>query len=443
MKELQLMHQWSTVTYMHSGPRNMEVFRDWVVDKSLAYSYLMDILLAFTSLHSASQAVGSSEAYEHVTTALHYQNQSIAELNRGQLLVRITQETCEPVVLVTALNAVCTLLASMVPATSGEHLESLSEVMLRTRRYMLGLNEVVEHCRSWTEDSELARIFMSPTVQKLEDGGLMTADRIWALCDQVLVGMDLDDPATPFFRSMLEKLEKAYMDNNVFTLSTALNVFKLFKTRTWFCIPFVIGLIFELSGYLARANSHLHPTESSSYIAQTLLIFLAPTIFAASVYMFLGRIVLATGHMQASILRPTWLTKIFPGGDILCFLTQAAGAAMLVKPNASKATRVLGKAVVLAGLIIQLFVFGFFVIVVANFHIRTRKVTGAKCARTAFEWQIYLVMLYAVSGLITVRNIFRVAEYAMGGHSYLLAHEWPIHILDGLLMALAMAICTT
>lgn len=80
------MHQWSTVTYMHSGPRNMEVFRDWIVKKSLEYPYLMDILLAFTSLHSASQAVKSGEAYEHVTAALHYQNQSIAELNRASRL---------------------------------------------------------------------------------------------------------------------------------------------------------------------------------------------------------------------------------------------------------------------------------------------------------------------------------------------------------------------
>jgi hypothetical protein len=204
MKELQLIHQWSTVTYMHSGPCNTEVFRDWVVKKSLEYSYLMDILLAFTSLHSASQAVESGEAYEHVTAALHYQNQSIAKLNRGQSLVRITQETCEPVVLITALNTICTLLASMVPATSGEQLESLPEVMLRTRRYMLGLNEVIEHCRSWAEEGELARIFMSPTVQNLEVGGLMTADRIRALCDEVLAGMDLDDTAAPFFRSMLE-----------------------------------------------------------------------------------------------------------------------------------------------------------------------------------------------------------------------------------------------
>jgi hypothetical protein len=158
--------------------------------------------------------VESGEAYEHVTAALHYQNQSIAELNRNQSIVHVTQETCEPVVLVTALNAVCTLLASMVPVTSGEQLESLPEVMLRTRRYMLGLNEVVEHCRSWAEDSELARIFMSPTVQKLEDGGLMTADIVQALCDKVLAGMDLNDTATLLFRSILEKLEKAYVDNN-------------------------------------------------------------------------------------------------------------------------------------------------------------------------------------------------------------------------------------
>lgn len=79
---------------------------------------------------------------------------------------------------------------------------------------MLGLNEVIEHCRSWAEESELARIFMSPTVQNLEVGGLMTADRIRALCDEVLAGMDLDDTAAPVFRSMLEKLEKAYVDNN-------------------------------------------------------------------------------------------------------------------------------------------------------------------------------------------------------------------------------------
>jgi hypothetical protein len=114
-------------------------------------------------------------------------------------------------------------------------------------------------------------------------------------------------------------------------------------------------------------------------------------------------------------VRPTWLTKIFLSGDILCFLIQAAGAVMLVKTDASKATRDLGKAVVLAGLIIQLFVFAFFVGVVAVFHVRSRQIDVPKAAMAAFDWQRYMAMLYAVSGLITIRNVFRVAEYAMGG----------------------------
>ncbi|KAJ4366030.1 hypothetical protein N0V95_000256 [Ascochyta clinopodiicola] len=214
MRELQLMHQWSTVTYVNSGPRNMEVFRDWTVNKALEYSYLMDILLAFTSLHSASEAKGTIETYDHVSAALHYQNQSIAELNRGHSLARITQETCEPVVLVTALNAICTLLASLLPSASDERLESIPEVMLQVRMCMLGLNEVIEQCRSWAESSELARIFRSPDVQRIEDGGLITADKVRALCDAVLANTGLDDAATPFVRSALQKMEKAYANNN-------------------------------------------------------------------------------------------------------------------------------------------------------------------------------------------------------------------------------------
>lgn len=60
-------------------------------------------------------------------------------------------------------------------------------------------------------------------------------------------------------------------------------------------------------------------------------------------------------------------------------------------------------------------VFGFFVVVAAVFHLRARKVDGPKGAVMAFNWQRYLVMFYTVSGLITVRNVSRVAEHAMGG----------------------------
>ncbi|KAJ4366029.1 hypothetical protein N0V95_000255 [Ascochyta clinopodiicola] len=229
----------------------------------------------------------------------------------------------------------------------------------------------------------------------------------------------------------------------VFALLLAVHTFKLFKTKTWFAIPFVIGAIFETLGYLARAYSGSRSSEINPYIIQTLLILLAPILFAASIYMFLGRLVRATGYTRASIIRPTWMTKIFLGGDILCFLVQAAGAAMLAKTDASKSTKDLGKIVVLAGLIIQLFVFGFFVVIAAVFHVQAKKVEGSKALAQGFDWQRYLFMLYAVSGLITIRNAFRVAEYAMGEDGYLSAHEWPIYIFDALLMAISLVICTT
>ncbi|KAJ8117875.1 hypothetical protein OPT61_g1026 [Boeremia exigua] len=213
MKELQLMHQWSTTTYLDSAPRNVEVFRDYAVTKALAHPYFMDILLAFTSLHRATEASEAAAAYEHVTAALHFQNQSIAELNREKSLVCITQQTCESVVLVTAMNAACTLMVAMVPAASGERLEAVAEVMLRVRGCMLGLKEVVDQCQSMIADGELVRMFKNPSVQKIEDGALITVDKVRALSDAVLANVDLDDSATPFFRSTLQKMERAYADN--------------------------------------------------------------------------------------------------------------------------------------------------------------------------------------------------------------------------------------
>lgn len=41
------------------------------------------------------------------------------------------------------------------------------------------------------------------------------------------------------------------------------------------------------------------------------------------------------------------------------------------------------------------------------------------------------MMLYATSGLIMLRNIFRVVEYAMGQEAYLLSNEWCVYIFDG------------
>ncbi|CAN9250859.1 unnamed protein product [Alternaria alternata] len=192
----------------------MEVFRDYVVAKAMKHTYLMDIILAFTSLHSASKATEASSSHEHVAAALHYQNQSIAEFNETQSLVKLSEENLDPVCLMTALHAVTALVASLTPATPGEQLEPIAGIIMRIRKYALCLNNMINEHRVWANNSEFKRILDSPTVLRIEDDNWFSADKMRELTNTILANMDLDDRETPFFRSTLEKLEKSYADNN-------------------------------------------------------------------------------------------------------------------------------------------------------------------------------------------------------------------------------------
>lgn len=61
------------------------------------------------------------------------------------------------------------------------------------------------------------------------------------------------------------------------------------------------------------------------YIMQSVLLLVAPALFAASIYMELGRIVLMVDGERSLFIRRTWLTKLFVAGDVLSFLMQSSG----------------------------------------------------------------------------------------------------------------------
>lgn len=61
------------------------------------------------------------------------------------------------------------------------------------------------------------------------------------------------------------------------------------------------------------------------YSVHTILVLVAPSVFAASIYMCLGRIILITDGEKHSLVRARWLTKIFVIGDVISFLMQGAG----------------------------------------------------------------------------------------------------------------------
>lgn len=101
-----------------------------------------------------------------------------------------------------------------------------------------------------------------------------------------------------------------------------------------------------------------------------------------------------------------------------------------------------GQNIILRGSLLQILIFGLFVLVSIIFHLRLRKqpTRQSKAAAVNFKWQKMIIVLYVVSALIMVRNIVRVVEYIGGREGPLLSVEWPIYCFDALLMAATIAV---
>ncbi|EIT76740.1 hypothetical protein AO1008_06794 [Aspergillus oryzae 100-8] len=196
----------------------------------------------------------------------------------------------------------------------------------------------------------------------------------------------------------------------LFLGATIYHFWKLWKMRVGFCLAFAIGGIFEVIGYGARAAAYNRTGEIMPYCIQNVFILLGPVLFAASVYMTLGRIIRSVRAEHHSLIRVGWLTKVFVLGDVLSFVIQGSAAGLMATGSNAK----MGKNIVIVGLLVQVIMFGLFIV-------------------TSIVFQ-------RLSVLIMVRSIFRVIEYAMGQDGYLLSHEWPMYVFDTLLMFAVMVI---
>jgi hypothetical protein len=58
---------------------------------------------------------------------------------------------------------------------------------------------------------------------------------------------------------------------------------------------------------------------------QSVLLLVAPALYAASIYMYLCRVIVLVRGEKFLLIRVNWMTKIFIAGDVLSFLMQASG----------------------------------------------------------------------------------------------------------------------
>lgn len=206
-------------------------------------------------------------------------------------------------------------------------------------------------------------------------------------------------------------------------------------------------VIVEVIGYAGRAAASTATDELRPYIIQSIFLLVPPSLFAASIYMTLGRIIRGLGPAaeRYSLIRVSRLTKFFVCGDVFAFLVQATGAGMMAAGESMGTT---GNNIVIAGLVIQILFFAFFVAAAVVFHKRFGAAgptvedgsgSGLVGVR-GFPWVGMMHMLYGTSALILARCIFRIVEYVMGPEEYLLTHEWTLYVFDGVLMVAVMVV---
>ncbi|EFE37459.1 RTA1 domain protein, putative, partial [Trichophyton verrucosum HKI 0517] len=211
----------------------------------------------------------------------------------------------------------------------------------------------------------------------------------------------------------------------LYLISSVIHLFQIIRGRVLFFIPLFIGGICQYS------NPYLFEDTESN-----LFLLLAPALFAASIYMQLGRLIIVLEAEHHSIVRRSWMTKIFVTGDILSFVVQGLGGGIMASGKPSNLS--LGEKIVVVGLIIQILFFGFLIVVSVIIHLRMSTHPTTASLSLHFSWRKYLYSLYVVSTLVMIRSIFRVAEFAQGTNGTLLRHEYYLYIFDATLMFILM-----
>ena len=259
----------------------------------------------------------------------------------------------------------------------------------------------------------------------------------------------------------IPSLPAAAVSVAVFAVLTAAHLWRLLRARAYYFSVFALGglcmyrilhfpvvsyhqLTFpflspvQTVGYCGRIWSHFDDEAIGGFVMQAILILVAPALYAASIYMILGRLIRSLRAEDLSLLPVRWVTKIFVCGDIVSFTLQAGGGG--VQAAGTLELYEAGEKIIIAGLWVQICFFSFFVATSVLFNYRMTKLPLEDSRRKGIAWQRHLNVLYLTSAIILIRSIFRVVEYLQGNKGYLISHEIFLYIFDTLLMAVVMVV---
>ncbi|KAJ0347491.1 hypothetical protein COL154_011829 [Colletotrichum chrysophilum] len=201
----------------------------------------------------------------------------------------------------------------------------------------------------------------------------------------------------------------------------------------------VASFLGEAFGYYGRAKASENPLAVGPFIMQNLLILGSPPLFAATIYMSLGRIIIALDLRRHAAISPRLTAFFYVVVDIGCFVSQVFGSIMPASGDPSAID--LSRKIIMGGLLAQLGVICLFALSCAHSHRwAKREAPNLNATHAGINWNKYYLMTYGVALLMFVRSLVRGIEYLQGEGGYIIKHEFFVYAVDAALMVAIMAL---
>ena len=221
----------------------------------------------------------------------------------------------------------------------------------------------------------------------------------------------------------------------LFGFETAVLLFQSLRSRAYFLLWLVLFAACETGGYVAFCFFQQNPALNS-YLAELILIILAPNFVTLVNYVVISRIIRWAGFENKSVLarRARLVPAVFLSSDLLCLVLQSIGGSQLSQSqshgsfNQSKYN--LGRNFTLAGISAQLAFQSIFALLAVYIYCRMPN----QAVKSELRWA-WLCMLITMV-LVSMRNIYRIVEFAGGRYSAVDSTQVPYMVLDLLLMLL-------
>lgn len=244
----------------------------------------------------------------------------------------------------------------------------------------------------------------------------------------------------------------------LFTVMTSVHLVQVFMYRSWFFIVFTLGCAgkpttetphkhrtktpqAEAGGCYGRMQAHNNIRQSDPFLIQLFLILGAVPLISASIYMSYSRVVRALEAEGHSLVRVSWVSKLYVLIDVACLVLQVMGTVM--QAYGDDGIRENSIYYIAGGLIFQLVAFVVFVLLFLRIHVCVRKEATGPSDQPKVHWRRVMWAIYITSALIVVRNAVRIVEFLQGEDSSIAADETHLYVLDAtpmLLVVIALAV---